>query len=57
MTSVYVVFKDDTQKEVATAFPGPQDESVYPGITELDDKDERYTSFMQKANSFFGATT
>ncbi|MCW0353933.1 hypothetical protein IAQ00_10120 [Pantoea ananatis] len=57
MTSVYVVFKDDTQKEVVTAFPGPQDESVYPGITELDDKDERYTSFMQKANSFFGATS
>lgn len=36
---IYVLFKDSTKKEISAVFYSPQDETVYPGIEEIDDDD------------------
>lgn len=50
---IYVLFKDAAKNEIGAVFYSPQDETVYPGIEEIDDDDERYTAFASSSNNPF----
>lgn len=51
---IYVIYKDVSKKEISAVFYSPQDETIYPGIEEIDDDDERYIAFASSSkNPFF----
>ncbi|ELW9026482.1 TPA: hypothetical protein ACHR7L_002802 [Yersinia enterocolitica] len=50
---IYVIFKKATKKEISSVFYSPQDETIYPGIEEIDDNDERYVAFVSSAKNPF----
>ena len=50
---IYVLFKGSTKKEISAVFYSPQDETVYPGIEEIDDDDERYVTFLSSSTNPF----
>lgn len=52
---IYVIYKDALQKEISTVFYSPQDETIYPGIEEIDDDDERYIAFVSSSKSPFAS--
>lgn len=46
---IYVLYKDALKKEISAVFYSPQDETIYPGIEEIDDDDERYFTFLSSS--------
>lgn len=48
MTSVYVLFKDGSSEDIDILFTSPQDETIYPGIIEIDESDDRILKFKEK---------
>lgn len=50
---IYVLFKDGSKKEISAVFYSPQDETIYPGIEEIDDDDERYVTFLSSSTNPF----
>lgn len=50
---IYVLYKDASKKEISAVFYSPQDETIYPGIEEIDDDDERYTTFVSSSKNPF----
>ncbi len=52
---IYVLYKDASKKEISAVFYSPQDETVYPGIEEIDDDDERYIAFASSSKSPFAS--
>lgn len=44
--TVYVNFKDETQKEIACVFSSPQSDEWYQNLGEVDEGDERLKAFF-----------
>ncbi|EFH5330770.1 TPA: hypothetical protein ACNVZV_003428 [Escherichia coli] len=50
---IYVLYKDALKKEISAVFYSPQDETIYPGIEEIDDDDKRFTAFVSSSKNPF----
>lgn len=55
MSKVYVVFKNESETEIATAFSAEQDPVAWPDIVEIDSDDPRFVAFLSGVGSPPGA--
>lgn len=51
MSKVYVVFKDASETEIATAFSAEQDPLAWPDLVEIDSDDLRFIAFISGVGS------